>query len=398
MCDIEKNHDEVIEGLNGDICLDCLAVMQEIHGTVSTEQAYEKHSPLNFDIKSLKKELDKYVMGQEDAKRQLLVEMYKKYSDKSPENKANNNVYLIGDSGVGKTHVVKSLAKVLDVPFLEVDITSYSETGYKGNDVSGMLDPLVIQTQGDIEKIENSIVFIDEIDKIATASTSPNGQLSSTKVQQGLLKLIDGMAYSHELLKSNSDHPHPTVDPSQITFIAAGAHVGLDEIRKERLEPNKTKFVGFNTGTADDEESKLHDSKDYVGSDLIEFGMIPELVGRFPLVVELHKLTEEDIKNILLHNPDSILKRASATFEAQQIKLDISDDDIDWVVKETLKHPLGVRGIAHVVTKGLNDMLFDALVEGVTEVSLAKLIAKTTTTEYIIPETTPLEAIPEMDL
>lgn len=397
LCGKEKQEHEVIEGMNGNVCKECISVIQELAVTEEIKGVAVDSGELN--IQSLKKDLDTMVMGQEDAKRQLLIEMFKKYvtskhTDELFTNPSTNNVLLVGDSGVGKTHIVRSLSKILDVPFLEIDITTYSQTGYKGNDVANMIEPLIIQEGGNVERIEQSIVFIDEIDKIASTSEREQDHHSTRKVQQALLKMIDGMPIQHDILQSEDRTKLPAVDTSKITFIAAGAFVGLSDIRKERLEPEKkTGFVGFNTNTSDeDKESELDDSKEYVGTDMIGFGLIPELVGRFPLIVELHPLERDDYKDILLKNPDSILKQASATFSAQGIDLEITDDDIDWIVDESIKNPLGVRGIAHVVTKGLNNMLYEALINGDSKVSLSDVTVAIPSTKEEEKAPIPLEA------
>lgn len=353
ICDKHKTKNQVIEGLNGDICRDCIAIM---HSLEDTQPTHERPVKKGFDIRLVKEALDARVLGQEHAKKQLIMERYKKSVD---PHHAPNNVLLIGDSGVGKTYLIRSLADILGVPFMEVDTTAYSETGYKGKDVADILEALIIQEDGNKEAIENAIVFIDEIDKVTTTN---NGE-PSTKVQHGLLKVVEGMPYSYHVSSGHKTYSG-VIDTSKILFVGAGACTGLAAIKANRETP--VRAIGFGSPHIAHGEA----ATGYTSQDLIQYGFIPELVGRFPLILELHPLSEGDIAFLLTDHPDSIIKQAQTVFLHEGIALTVTDSDIDWLVSESMKHPLGVRSIAHVLTKELNTRLFDALCSGETEVTL----------------------------
>ena len=352
-CDKEKNKNEIIEGINGDICKDCLSVIQSAHNPDTNNETVKINQEITT-MSDLKNEVDKYVMGQDEAKKQLIVELYKHYGKNEMQ---GNNVFLVGDSGVGKTYLVRTLAKILDVPFLEVDITGFSETGYKGKDITDMLDELIIQHDGDIEAIESAIVFIDEIDKMTTTTSSAE---QSTKVQHALLKIVEGTEYNYQI-PDGARVLTGSIDTSKIMFVAAGACVGLSDIRKNRISPKKS--IGFGSPIVKQEEL-LGSNGEYLGEDLIEFGFIPEFVGRFPLVIELHSLSKENIIDILTIHPRSTLGQAKKLFKKEGIELIVTEDDVDWLAEETIKHPLGVRSISHVLTRTLNNQLFDSILEG----------------------------------
>lgn len=354
-CDKKRDRHEIIEGMNGDICKSCLAVIQ----TIQSEESIHTNNN-KWSITGVKRSLDTLVMGQDEAKKQLIVELYKHYN--APTMKKNNAI-LVGDSGVGKTYLVRTLAGILNVPFMEVDITAFSETGYKGKEVTDFLDELIIQQKGDIDRIEDAIIFLDEIDKMTT--TSANGE-QSTKLQHALLKVVEGIEYNYNIPMGNQMLTG-TIDTSKIMFVSAGACMGLSNIRKERLTPRAT--IGFNSGQSTTLDNKV-DSLEYTSEDLIEFGFIPEFVGRFPLVIELHPLTKDNIVDILARHPNSPIYGARKLFGREGIDLIVTDKDIDWLAEESIKHPLGVRSVSHILTKRLNNQLFDSLSSGEKTINL----------------------------
>lgn len=359
-CDKSKRKEEIIEGINGDVCKDCLNIIQSLQ-TKEIKDNDNKNNRNTYTMSKLKNKIDKLVMGQDEAKKQLIVELYKHYG---PNNMKANNVFLVGDSGVGKTYLVRSLADIMNVPYLEVDITAYSETGYKGRDITEFLDELIIQQKGVSKNIEKAIIFLDEIDKMTTTTNSGE---SSTKVQHALLKIIEGMKYSYNIPYGNQILKG-TIDTSKIMFIAAGACIGLKEIREERIEPRK-QSIGFNF-TEMAIKSSFKQSTEYIGDDLIDFGFIPEFVGRFPLVLELYPLTKKNIIDILTIHPNSLLRGAKEIFYQEGIELVITDEDVNWLAEESIKHPLGVRSVSQVLTKRLNNQLYDSVIEGLTSTNL----------------------------
>lgn len=357
-CDNTKDKNQIIEGMNGFICKDCLTVCQAL--TDETVDSIERpEGTERMDIKQLKAYVDTYVVGQDESKKQLITEIYKHYTHSYT---TKNNILLIGNSGVGKTHLMRTLAEGLDVPFLEVDATAYTETGYKGRDVTEMLDDLVIQTNGDTEQMKRAIVFIDEIDKI----TSTQSREPSTKVQHALLKIIEGTTY-HYKVGQGQQTLAGTLDTSDVLFIGAGACDGLDDIRDERQRPQRA--IGFRQ-----ELSNSAEPHDYSSDDLIQFGFIPELVGRFSLVLEMKPLSEENIRELLVNHPNSPIAEMTQLCHKENIQLTVNDATIEWLVAQSINSPLGVRSVAHAINKRLNAYLFDALMEERSSIALGDVL------------------------
>lgn len=366
-CNQVKNQEFIYEGMSGNLCQACLMILNT-HSELNDEVTNFKETTKDtvgikgkkITIKHLKKEVDKVVMGQERAKRQLIVEFYK---HKQGINTKASNIFIIGNSGVGKTHLVRSLANLLDVPFLETDATIYTEAGYKGKDVTSIIDDLIIKENGNRERVEQSIIFLDEIDK---TTTTMNSDAHTSKVQEALLKLIEGTEYNYSI-NTNEGKLTGYIDTSKIMFVLAGACVGLSDIREERLRPNHS-TIGFSRKNNELVESS--EEKDYNSHDLIEFGFIPEFVGRCSLVVELHPLTQENMYDLLINSPDSVLNEATTMFEGEGIELIINDNDVQWLANKALNHPLGVRSLTQLITKELNEKLFESTNNGLNKVEL----------------------------
>lgn len=356
--------------MSGNLCKDCLEVIEVLEKKEDTSKKSEKKrkekkndKKNKLNIKSLKEQIDEVVMGQNEAKEQMVVEFYKHYKGLSSP---ANNIFIVGDSGVGKTFLVRSLSKLLDLPFIEVDATSYTEAGYKGNDVTEIIDELIVREKGNRRRIEQSIVFIDEIDKTTTTTSST---ASPNKVQQSLLKMIEGMEYSYEI-STGKGVLEGVIDTSKIMFIAAGACVGLTDIRKKRLKPNDNR-IGFASKPIKEKEFEDRAIADYISQDLIDFGFIPEFIGRYSLIVELQPLTEENIKDILVNSPNSILKGALEMFEEEGVELVIDKTDVDWLMKESTNNPLGVRSLNQSLLKHLNDRLFQSITQELNSIQLS---------------------------
>lgn len=363
-----KEHDEssLIEGQTGRICTECLTVCNDVStkkteskkGTGQKKTNLKKNSVptktveeqiISFSPLELKQQIDEVVIGQEESKRQLIMEFYKHYQLKDSR---KNNVFLIGNSGVGKTYLVRNLAKLLNVPFLEIDATSFSETGYKGRDVMDVVDDLIDVSQGYPERIENAIVFIDEIDKLTTTT---NGE-TNNKVQQGFLKLVEGATYPVVLGRGRNAIEYE-IDTSKILFIAAGACVGIEEIIKKR-QKNQTGTIGFQQ---EPQKKKSSMDENVTAKDLISFGFIPEFVGRFPLIVQLKDLTDADYRSILMDSKEAIIPEYIALFKKEKINLVFSDDAVEYLVNEVKGNPLGARGIQNTLAKSMNRLLFESL-------------------------------------
>lgn len=347
-CEEEKLPSEVVKGKEGTICNHCT---QSATAYFSDTQTNKKPEPTQSSrtLTELKEALDKKVIGQEVAKRQLLVELYK-HSKRS--RKSKNNVFLIGDSGVGKTHLVRSAAQVFDMPLIEFDATTFSETGYKGKDVSEIIEQAYQFCEGDQDRLMRSILFIDEIDKI-TKSSSVNG---TNMIQQSLLKMIEGTTVTFKARDDRGRRESILIDTTQLQFVVAGACVGL----KEQINSKRSNNQGIGFGARAHQKSEIRDVP--VGADdLIEYGFIPEFVGRFPLIIELSSLTKEDYVRILIDSEDSVINDYIAMFHEENIDLVVSKDAVEMLAEQIQSTVLGFRSVKSTLTRRLNDLLYDSV-------------------------------------
>lgn len=362
-CEKKRNEKQLIKGMNGAICERCLQMCNGIWEKKMKKDEF-KHHPriveppyglkIKMDIKEVEKELDKWVIGQEVAKKQLLIEIYKHINQLGRK----NNVFLYGPSGVGKTHLVRTMAQMSGVPFLEVSATSYSETGYKGKEVDDIIQELSNITDGNISKMEKAIVFIDEIDK----TISSTNESFSPKVQQSLLKMVEGVPVSFRGKKANGTHSEMVIDTTNILFVVAGACVGLKEQIEDKYNP---KQIGFGLSSV-----PAVTSTELTGEDLIDYGFLPEFIGRFPLIVELNPLSEEEVFHYLLHSESSLLKEATKVFDDAGISLTFTDGFMSEISKKVIRHNLGIRSVQHECTKLLNECLYEGITKGLTTMKI----------------------------
>ena len=298
-------------------------------------------------LMELKQALDKKVVGQEKAKRQLLVEFYK-HSKGMQINK--NNTFLIGNSGVGKTHLVRSLSQIFDMRLIEFDATMFSETGYKGKDVMEIIEDAFRQCGEDVEVLKQSVIFIDEIDKVLTTTNVG----AESKIQQSLLKMVEGIEIPLRTMKGRKRET-VTIDTKDLQFVVAGACVGLEEQVQKRNKPTQLGF-GMASNVEDQEEEESVSA-----SDLIQYGFIPEFIGRFPLIIQLESLGKEDYVNILKHSEHSVLKDYVNVFQQENIVLEIDEDAMELMAERVQDSELGFRSVQSTLTKQLNEMLFDSI-------------------------------------
>lgn len=359
----------LISGNEGFICENCI---EQAHAIIKENTATDSYSPADSMAelkkpKEIKAFLDQYVIGQDQAKKQLSIAVYNHYKrllHAKDENREieieKSNIIMIGETGTGKTLLAKTIARELNVPFCIVDATILTEAGYVGEDVESILSRLLMVADYDVEKAERGIVFIDEIDKIARKSDNPSitRDVSGEGVQQGLLKLLEGSIVNvpPQGGRKHPDQKYMQVNTQNILFIAGGAFDGIKEIIERRLNKQAIGFSAEKLGKTEDEDYILSQLN---AIDLRKFGLIPELLGRFPIVTYLEKLTKETMVRIMREPKNSIINQFVELFKMDGVKLVFTDEAVEAIVAETMDKGLGARGLRGTTEKVLEDFMFD---------------------------------------
>ncbi|MFI5187272.1 MAG: ATP-dependent Clp protease ATP-binding subunit ClpX [Chitinophagales bacterium] len=369
-----RSRDEVkilIAGQEGHICENCVEHAREIIEQELVIRDEKTSSSFKLTVKKpveIKKFLDEYVIGQEEAKKVLAVAVYNHYKrlqQKSPDNNSDveiekSNIIMVGETGTGKTLLAKSIARMLNVPFTIVDATVFTEAGYVGEDVESILTRLLQVCNYDISSAERGIVYIDEIDKIARKGDNPSitRDVSGEGVQQGMLKLLEG---TDVLVPPQGGRKHPEqklikINTQNILFICGGAFDGIDKIIARRVQTNT---IGFNVDKTQQENMKKNLLRYINAQDLKSFGLIPELLGRLPVVTHLDPLDASTLRAILTEPKNALLKQYKKLFELEGIKLSVEDEVLGFMVEKAVEYKLGARGLRSICEGILTDAMFE---------------------------------------